>query len=171
MSDDQMIIPHAVKFAMETRPSERAEEANRILGTTSSWEESLAAFSRLEDDTSADEGDGGNLDLAALHAHRRHLDAVIAAEARLNWFMHPKDFIEAREELGLERPQFGRMLGYKGNQIEFQIKEMEHGKKPIREPQRRLIEAYLAGYRPPDWPIESEIKAFDDLMQGGEQDG
>jgi hypothetical protein len=29
---------------------------------------------------------------------------------------------------------------------------METGRREIRDAQRRLVEAYLAGYRPPDWP-------------------
>ena len=30
--------------------------------------------------------------------------------------------------------------------------KLENGGRPIREPQRRLVEAYLSGYRPDDWP-------------------
>ena len=34
---------------------------------------------------------------------------------------------------------------------------LETGRRTIRPAQRRLIEAYLAGYRPQDWPHRDEI--------------
>lgn len=44
------------------------------------------------------------------------------------------------------------MLGYQGGQRRQMMHDLETGRRAIREPQRRLVEAYLSGYRPPDWP-------------------
>ena len=44
------------------------------------------------------------------------------------------------------------MLGYQGTQRRQMQWDLENGRREIRDPQRRLIEAYLAGYRPEDWP-------------------
>jgi transcriptional regulator with XRE-family HTH domain len=58
---------------------------------------------------------------------------------------------EARHKLGLTQEEFGRLLGYVGMNVRDQIHHMETGRKVVREPQRRLVEAYLSGYRPKDW--------------------
>jgi transcriptional regulator with XRE-family HTH domain len=58
----------------------------------------------------------------------------------------------ARLRLGLSLAEFARLLGYDGNQIKSTAHRLEIGQRTIREPQRRLVEAYLAGYRPDDWP-------------------
>ena len=50
------------------------------------------------------------------------------------------------------------MLGYQSESrdgLKIMGYKLENGQRPIREPQRRLIEAYLSGYRPSDWPIEN----------------
>jgi hypothetical protein len=44
------------------------------------------------------------------------------------------------------------MLGYVGMNVRDQVHHLETNRKPIREPQRRLVEAYLSGYRCKDWP-------------------
>jgi hypothetical protein len=66
---------------------------------------------------------------------------------------------EARETLGLSRVQFARMIGYvsnggtgDGNPLRVIACDLEAGRRRLREPQRRLVEAYLLGYRAPDWP-------------------
>ena len=59
----------------------------------------------------------------------------------------------ARLQLGLTLSQFADMLGYAGEQKRQMIHKLEAGLRTIREPQRRLIEAYLSGYRPIDWPV------------------
>lgn len=66
--------------------------------------------------------------------------------------MTPKQLSEARRELGLTLEQMATMLGYAGTQRRQMQYDLESGRRDIREPQRRLVEAYLAGYRPPDWP-------------------
>jgi hypothetical protein len=45
------------------------------------------------------------------------------------------------------------MLGYEGDHRRQMLYDLESGRRTIREPQRRLVGAYLAGYRPDDWPI------------------
>lgn len=59
----------------------------------------------------------------------------------------------ARIRLGLTLEQMATMLGYQGSQRRQMQYDLETGRRPIREPQRRLIEAYLEGYRPRDWGI------------------
>jgi hypothetical protein len=44
------------------------------------------------------------------------------------------------------------MLGYLGVQRRQMQYDLETGRREIRDPQRRLVEAYLSGYRPADWP-------------------
>lgn len=66
--------------------------------------------------------------------------------------MTPHQLARARERLGLTLEQMATVLGYEGVQRRQMQYDLETGRKRIREPQRRLVEAYLAGYRPPDWP-------------------
>jgi transcriptional regulator with XRE-family HTH domain len=66
--------------------------------------------------------------------------------------MSPKQIEAARKTLGLTLSQMADMLGYEGAQRRQQANDLESGRRPVREPQRRLVEAYLAGYRPDDWP-------------------
>ncbi len=66
--------------------------------------------------------------------------------------MTPRKLKEARHTFGLTLDEFARMLGYTGEQARSQMYHMENGLREIRDAQRRLVEAYLAGYRPSDWP-------------------
>ena len=68
--------------------------------------------------------------------------------------MPPSQLSEARRKLGLTLDQMAAMLGYEGEQARSQLHHMETGRREIRPAQRRLVEAYLAGYRPQDWPIQ-----------------
>lgn len=61
----------------------------------------------------------------------------------------------ARLALGLYQEELGRMLGFSGRQIKATVYRLETGERPVRDVHRRLVEAYLAGYRPPDWPGRS----------------
>lgn len=58
----------------------------------------------------------------------------------------------ARLRLGLTLEEMASMLGYQGENRRQMQYDLETERRPIREPQRRLIEAYLEGYRPSDWP-------------------
>ncbi len=66
--------------------------------------------------------------------------------------MTPAEFRKARHKLGLSLSQLGEMLGYNGAHLKQQVHRLEIGEREIREPQRRLMQAYLDGYRPRDWP-------------------
>lgn len=68
--------------------------------------------------------------------------------------MSPKQMARARERLGLTLEQMAAMLGYQGVQRRQMQYDLETGRRDIREPQRRLVEAYLSGYRPSDWPTD-----------------
>lgn len=63
---------------------------------------------------------------------------------------------EARLALKLSLAQMATMLGYQSSNnrnLNTMMRDIESGSKPVREPQRRLAQAYLEGYRPADWPI------------------
>lgn len=66
--------------------------------------------------------------------------------------MTPTDLALARKRLGLTLEQMGRMLGYDGSQIRSMMHRLEIGERELRPAQRRLVDAYLSGYRPDDWP-------------------
>ena len=59
---------------------------------------------------------------------------------------------EARQSLGLTQAQMGQMLGYQGERTRQMVYEIEAGTKPLMPCQARLLQAYLDGYRPSDWP-------------------
>lgn len=67
--------------------------------------------------------------------------------------MKPIEPKKARTKLGLSPTQMGQMLGYQGENVRQMVYEIEAGKKPLMPCQRRLLEAYLSGYRPRDWPV------------------
>lgn len=66
--------------------------------------------------------------------------------------MTPEDIRSARRILGLTTTEMARLLGYEGTSAAGQISHHEAGRRRVRPAQRRLVEAYLSGYRPPDWP-------------------
>lgn len=66
--------------------------------------------------------------------------------------MTPEQLARARKRLGLTLEQMAAMLGYDGEQAKSQAHHLETGRREIRPAQRRLMEAYLSGYRPDDWP-------------------
>lgn len=66
--------------------------------------------------------------------------------------MTPKQLAEARHRLGLTLEQFAFVLGYEGSNLRAMGYAVESGVRRLREPQRRLLQAYMSGYRPKDWP-------------------
>lgn len=66
--------------------------------------------------------------------------------------MSPEEIKQARRELGLSLVEMGTLLGYTGANVRSMMDDLETGRRPVREPQRRLVEAYLSGYRPSDFP-------------------
>jgi transcriptional regulator with XRE-family HTH domain len=73
--------------------------------------------------------------------------------------MDGKQLKAARLALGLTLEQMATMLGYQGQQRRQMQYDLEIGRKPIREPQRRLVEAYISGYRPPDWGMTNDSES------------
>lgn len=68
--------------------------------------------------------------------------------------MTPNEIRATRAKLGLTLTDMASMLGYEGEQIRSQMHKLETGERPLRLCQERLLRAYLAGYRPPDWPVD-----------------
>lgn len=67
--------------------------------------------------------------------------------------MSPDDLKQARRTLGLSVADLAAMLGVAPSHLRRM--EMQPGKeahRPVRETTQRLVQAYLDGYRPPDWP-------------------
>jgi DNA-binding transcriptional regulator YiaG len=58
-------------------------------------------------------------------------------------------FRKARETLGLTQPQIGAVLGYPRKMT---ICDWENHRNPVPPPVARLMQAYIDGYRPKDWP-------------------
>jgi transcriptional regulator with XRE-family HTH domain len=68
--------------------------------------------------------------------------------------MTPTELREARRKLGLNLAQMALVLGYETKGGESQAHHLETGRRKVMPAQRRLVEAYLAGYRPPDWGLK-----------------
>ena len=64
--------------------------------------------------------------------------------------MTPAEFKQARSNLGLNQSQLAALLGYG---TYSRISELENGRTPITGQCVRLVQAYLDGYRPNDWPL------------------
>jgi DNA-binding transcriptional regulator YiaG len=65
--------------------------------------------------------------------------------------MTAADFLAARKSFSLTQPEWGLMIGMSRPQVQ----RIENGKWPVPENARRLVEAYLSGYRPADWPVKT----------------
>ncbi len=63
--------------------------------------------------------------------------------------MTPAEFRQGRLSMGLTQVQLAAVMGY-SNQPK--IAELEHMRTAIPPRAARLMEAYLQGYRPDDWP-------------------
>ena len=87
---------------------------------------------------------------------RKRLGLTLEELATAAHSMTPEDMRNARMQLGLTLDQLAKMLGYQGVQRRQMQHDLETGRREIRAPQRRLIEAYLSGYRPADWPVRSQ---------------
>ena len=65
------------------------------------------------------------------------------------------DFKEVRRKLGLSVSQAALMLGV----TDIQVRRMETAPdlgshRPVNDTTQRLLQAYVEGYRPKDWPLE-----------------
>jgi transcriptional regulator with XRE-family HTH domain len=56
---------------------------------------------------------------------------------------------QARKQLGLTQAQLAQVMGLTGKTY---ISKIENNTQPLGEVSIRLLKAYLAGYRPEDWP-------------------
>ena len=65
--------------------------------------------------------------------------------------MTPTEFKQARQSLGLTQAQAADMLGYGAA---TRISEIENGQRNAGAAVVQLLRAYLAGYRPDNWPPE-----------------
>ena len=75
--------------------------------------------------------------------------------------MNHAEIKAARQALGLSLSEFAEMLDT--DPTTTRRLEMAPHNSTARQPaprMLRLIEAYLAGYRPPDWPIDIEDDGF-----------
>lgn len=63
--------------------------------------------------------------------------------------MTPAEVLDARTRLGLTQAEFARILGL---QDRSRVSEWEAGRRHPSAQAARLIQAYLDGYRPDDWP-------------------
>jgi transcriptional regulator with XRE-family HTH domain len=67
--------------------------------------------------------------------------------------MTPEQLKEARLKLGLSVAQLADMLGVShqhARRMTIPLDKSAH--RPINRTVERLLQAYLGGYRPPDWP-------------------
>ena len=66
--------------------------------------------------------------------------------------MTPEQFQQARQSLGLPDPDLARMLGVSPRRSAQTFSDWKRGVKDMDEGRARLLQAYLDGYRPQDWP-------------------
>lgn len=59
---------------------------------------------------------------------------------------------QARHKLDLSLHGMATMLGYTGAHRRNMMHDLETGRRSLRPAQERLLDAYLSGYRPKDWP-------------------
>lgn len=70
--------------------------------------------------------------------------------------MTPDAFRAARKSLGLSQAQAADMLGYGSKP---RVSEIERGLINPGASVVRLLQAYLDGYRPHDWPVDTTPSA------------
>lgn len=67
----------------------------------------------------------------------------------------PDEFRQAQHALGLSDAQMAAMLGMENADNVRRFKVTKHGApshRAVKPWTARLLQAYLDGYRPPDWP-------------------
>jgi transcriptional regulator with XRE-family HTH domain len=69
-----------------------------------------------------------------------------------------EQFKTARKQLGLSVSQTAQMLETSRTHIRrMEITPTKLTHRPVTETKQRLMQAYLDGYRPPDWPLHDHI--------------
>jgi transcriptional regulator with XRE-family HTH domain len=66
--------------------------------------------------------------------------------------MTPEEFKAARQSFGLTQAEFAKLVGYEGKRGSQVISDIERGRSALNETVSRLVQAYLDGWRPDDWP-------------------
>jgi hypothetical protein len=73
--------------------------------------------------------------------------------------MTPRELRQARSALGLSVRQMAAMLAVDADLVRrMEIETGREGHRPIRSSVGRLVQAYLDGYRPPDWPSPGQAR-------------
>ncbi len=73
---------------------------------------------------------------------------------RVDHTMTPYEIKKARQSLGLTQLQFGAVLETTGvNACLFETDPSVKSHRPLPVRAEQLIKAWMAGYRPPDWPV------------------
>lgn len=75
--------------------------------------------------------------------------------------MRPKtarEFKVVRQALDLTQKHCATMVGFAEANGERQVRRIENEGREVPDYAGRLLEAYLAGYRPPDWPASAAPK-------------
>lgn len=76
--------------------------------------------------------------------------------------MDHEEFKKAREELGLSLAELGVLLGEPGKPMSadkvrrYETRPDKGNAREISAQIARLMQIYLDGYRPPDWPTSGE---------------
>jgi transcriptional regulator with XRE-family HTH domain len=65
--------------------------------------------------------------------------------------MNGHEIRAARKHLGLTQSQLAEVMGYVGKSY---ISTIESGPRGMSDQGQRLLQAYLDGYRPKDWPVK-----------------
>jgi transcriptional regulator with XRE-family HTH domain len=65
--------------------------------------------------------------------------------------MNGQQIRDARKHLGLTQKQLAEVMGYAFMNY---ISKVESGSRDMSEQGCKLLQAYLDGYRPKDWPVE-----------------
>ena len=160
-----------IKFRIETNEVARGAAYVRILAqvlrdtTGSGFEDFIASHDAEMFAHDMDRGQPGSGISAALYGlkmfaeeHGETVPETVVKEAlrrlrlasaRPGDGMTPAEFKEARQKLGLDQAEMARMLGFTRP---AQVSDMERSVKPITDQTARLMRAYIAGYRPDDWP-------------------
>lgn len=58
----------------------------------------------------------------------------------------------ARKQLGLTQTQLAEVMGYSDKTY---VTAIETDKRSMSDQGQKLLQAYLEGYRPTDWPVKS----------------
>lgn len=72
----------------------------------------------------------------------------------MNPVFSPDDFREAQHQLGLSDAELAPLLGCSAVQLRrMKVDDPSlPSHRPVQPVTARLLQAYLDGYRPPDWP-------------------